>query len=94
MTRYTLLFVALALTSGGAAADWADKRKEREYLNEIRTLIQKECRGSRNYAQCRSEHSPSKCKPLAFNEDLSAWARCVRSCAHAGFLSRTVGECS
>lgn len=94
-SRDLFLLITIALCSNYAAADrLADLKKEREYYEEVRTKITEKCRGTRNYRQCRSDLTPSKCKPLAFNEDLSAWAACVRSCAHAGLFGRTFGECS
>ncbi len=75
-------------------AAFADQRKEQEFFDRVWTDINNNCRGSKKFMQCKADNSPSKCKALAFGSDASAWAGCVRSCGNAGFLSRSVGECS
>jgi hypothetical protein len=91
MKIFTLTFLALILYSSNAIAD---QKKEYEFFNEVQKKIRVECKNSKNFRQCRSEQTPKKCRVLAFNSDLSGWASCVKSCANASILSRTLGECS
>ena len=86
-----LLAIFLSLITSLALANQTDEQK---YFDKVRVKIQDKCKNSKNYIQCRVDNSPSKCKSLAFNNDLGSWARCVRSCGSASFISKSVGECS
>lgn len=89
--RYLSTLLALTIFS---TAVFADPQKETQFLQEILEKVSKECVGSRNYIHCKAENTPTKCRALAFSEDLRPWVLCVRSCGNAGYFSQTFGECS
>lgn len=88
------IFVIGILLLFATTSTWADDVKDRQFMEKITKRIQDKCKGSKNYQQCRYDESPSKCKQLSFGEDIGAWYRCVRTCANAGIISKTIGECS
>ena len=91
MISRNLFAIIISVTSTIAIANQVDEQK---YFDKVLIKIKDNCQVSRNYMQCRADNSPGKCKSLAFNEDLGSWARCVRSCGSASFVSKSIGECS
>lgn len=73
-----------------------DASSEELFFDEVLDKIQSNCDGRLgvDYLNCWSDFSPKKCKGLVFIKDKSSWARCVYSCANAGFFSKWLGECS
>jgi len=69
------------------------------YVSEISEAI-RDCRESgENPIVCIQEASPARCQVEARNyiartpRAYQAWIVCLRSCAGAGWLSETVGDC-
>lgn len=89
--KATLIVGAIALLI--SAPIWADGAQDQEFIQKALEKVREQCPSSEDFLQCRYELSPRKCKALSFG-DISAWARCVRSCGSAGIISKTIGECS
>ena len=80
----------------------ADQRNEKiAFLQRVNKVVFDQCyngnmqrNGYTKLEDCRANHSPSKCAPLAYLEDLNPWMQCVSSCGIAGMWARNFGECS
>jgi hypothetical protein len=94
MKIFAIAFVSMLLICASAEAG---NDENKEFFNATMKKFTEECKEKKgiDYANCRAEISPEKCKSLVYsNKDESGWQRCVYSCGSAGIYSKTFGECS
>lgn len=91
MKKFIYLILIQAFLLAPAHSD--DSEKNRLFLAEVVSDIQKKCQTGTTFAECRADQTPKKCKSLVYG-DPSGWARCVYSCGSASFFSKSIGECS
>lgn len=89
------LFLAMLLISISPVV-LSDQQAGVELLRDKYQELRTECSGKVgvDYFNCWSSISPRKCSSLVYDNDRTAWDRCVISCGSAGFFSRTLGQCS